>query len=75
MSGMLDCTTGVSKEDTIDNPTMITVIKTSTLENDNESTNRIAIIPYRLSKAIIRFLLSFRSAIIPPIGDRKIGGK
>lgn len=54
---------------------MITVIKTSTLENDNESTNRIAIIPYRLSKAIIRFLLSFRSAIIPPIGDRKIGGR
>ena len=50
MSGMLDCTTGVSKEDTIANPTMITVIKISILENDNESTNRTAIIPYRPSK-------------------------
>ena len=75
MSGILDCTTGVSKEDTTANPTMIIVIKISTWENDNESTNRTAIIPYRLSKAIIRFLLLLRSAIIPPIGDKKTGGR
>ena len=75
MRGMLDCTTGLSKEDTTDNPTMITVIKMRTLENDNENTNRTAIIPYRPSKAIIRFLLLLRSAIMPPIGEKKKGGR
>ena len=75
MSGMLDCTTGVSKEDTAASPTTIIVIKISTLENDNESTKRTAIIPYRPSKAIIRFLLLLRSAIIPAIGDKKTGGR
>ena len=72
---MLDCTTGVSKEDTTANPTMIIVIQISTLENDNESTNRTAIIPYKPSKAIIRFLLLLRSAIIPAIRDKKTGGR
>ncbi len=61
---MLDCTTGVSKEDITASPTMIIVIQISTLENDNESTNRVAIILYKPSKAIIRFLLLLRSAII-----------
>ena len=78
MSGMLDCTTGVSKEDTIANPTMITVIKIS-IQQFRETGEAVfpgvggIAVPH--NQVIIRFLLLLRSAIIPAIRDKKTGGR